>query len=96
MQEKGAANAFAVYEANIGALTPILADAIRADIDDFSEGWVCDAILEAVKSNARSLKYVEAILRRWQEDGRGAKKRSQDAEDRLKYISGKYKDWIKH
>jgi len=97
VQEQGAAaNAFAVYEANIGALTPILADAIRADIDDFSEAWVCDAILEAVKSNARSLKYVEAILKRWQKDGRGSKKRTQDAEDRRRYVTGKYADWIKH
>ncbi|MFH2040136.1 MAG: DnaD domain protein [Chloroflexota bacterium] len=96
VQEQVAANAFAVYEANIGALTPILADAIRADIDDFSEAWVCDAILEAVKSNARSLKYVEAILKRWQKDGRGSKKRTQDAEDRRRYITGKYADWINH
>ena len=110
MQEKGAPRAFAVYEANIAKLTPMLADALRADIDDFSDGWVCDAIREAVKSNAFNLKYVEAILRRWQTDGRGSKKRDKQPqnrhrqdddrdttfEDRQRYVSGKYKDWIKH
>ncbi len=90
VQEKGAANAFAVYEANIDALTPMLADALRADIADFSEGWVCDAIQEAVKSNARSLKYVEAILRRWKKDGRGSKKRDRQPQKRSQ--ASEYRD----
>ena len=110
VQEKGAANAFEVFEANIARITPMLADALRADIADFSEAWVCDAIQEAVRSNAPNIKYVEAILRRWQRDGRGTKKRNYDTkkrykqaedrdaetEDRQRYVNGKYKDWIEH
>jgi len=62
-------NTFSYYESNIGALTPFIADAIQQDIDDYSETWVIEAIREAVKSEARNLKYVEAILKRWKRDG---------------------------
>jgi|GEM_PF-1540418 len=110
VQEKGETNAFTLYEDNIGRITPMLADALRADITEFSEAWVCDAILEAVRSNAYSLKYAEAILRRWQRDGRRTRKNARVTRkpyrqpeeddggraDRQRYVTGKYKDWIIH
>lgn len=43
-------------------------------IEVYSSEWVLDAIEEAVKSNVRKLKYVEAILKRWQAEGKGIEK----------------------
>ncbi len=43
-------------------------------VETYSSSWVLDAIEEAVKSNVRKLKYVEAILKRWQAEGKGTEK----------------------
>lgn len=96
-------NAYGIYEANIGALTPMIADSLAADVADYSDAWVCDAIREAVKSNARNLKYAEAILKRWQQEGRGSRqsirdlrpsKRKKPGTDPLDYVGGKYAEFI--
>lgn len=57
------------YENNIGMLTPLVAESLLDDERDYGADWVCAAIQEAVKSEARNLKYVEAILARWKRDG---------------------------
>ena len=62
-------NVFSVYQVNIGLLTPMIADALKDAEQTFTPEWVIAAIQEAVKSNARSWKYCEAILRRWSRDG---------------------------
>jgi DnaD/phage-associated family protein len=60
---------FRAYQQNIGVLTPMITEALReAEIADGAE-WVCAAIDEAVKNNARSWKYCRAILERWRRDG---------------------------
>jgi DnaD/phage-associated family protein len=63
-------NLFKLYEDNFGALTPMMAETIKADMDTFSPDWIEDAMKEAVEYNARNWKYVQAILRNWQEKGR--------------------------
>lgn len=66
-----------LYEENCGMITPIL----QQDIVDFCENyrgplkWVRDAFAEAVKRNKRHWKYIEAILDRWQREGRGPDKK---------------------
>ena len=63
------ADVFQVYQDNIGLLTPMIAEALQdAEKSDGPE-WICAAIDEAVKNNARSWKYVQAILERWRRDG---------------------------
>jgi DnaD/phage-associated family protein len=57
------------YERNIGAITPLVAESLRDDERDYGAEWVCAAIQEAVKHEARNLKYVEAILTRWKREG---------------------------
>lgn len=66
------ANVFKLYEQNIGALTPLIADAIKDAVKDFTEQWVMDAIGEAARANGKSWNYIRAILDRWQRDGRNA------------------------
>lgn len=62
-------NVFAVWEGNIGMLTPIIADQLKAAAVDFPPGWLELAIREAALNNGKSWKYVAAILNRWQRDG---------------------------
>jgi len=67
-------NAFAVYESEIGLLTPNIADLLKDDLATYPAPWVEDAIREAARNNVRRLSYVQAILKRWAADGRGAGK----------------------
>ena len=90
-------NVFKLYEENIGPLTPMIADALKDAEATYSEDWIAEALEIAVKSNKRSWKYVEAILRRWKEEGHGEEQDRRDAEkDRRRYVQGKYADYIKH
>lgn len=70
---------FLEYEANIGALTPMIADRIGDLIDHYPRDWISAAFREAVAHEARNLKYVEAILKRWKTDGfRSSSKQKQN------------------
>ncbi|MEL7636434.1 MAG: DnaD domain protein [Anaerolineaceae bacterium] len=66
-------NLFKLYEDNFGALTPMMAETIKVDMDTYAIDWIEDAMKEAVEYNARNWKYVQAILRNWQEKGRKGK-----------------------
>lgn len=68
-----------IYEQNIGQLTPMIADELHDIEDTYPEGWFADAVQEAVLNNARNLKYVRAILRRWDAEGRGPRKEADTA-----------------
>jgi len=63
-------NAFSVYQSEIGMITSHISERLKADIDDYSEPWVIDAILIASGANARNMKYIEAILSRWKTTGK--------------------------
>lgn len=62
-------NVFAVYEHEIGSLTPMIADALKDAENEYPQGWIEAAIAESAANNARSWKYTEAILKRWKVDG---------------------------
>ncbi|MFZ3151723.1 MAG: DnaD domain protein [Anaerolineaceae bacterium] len=66
-------NIYKLYEANIGPLTPMIAEMLREDETTYPVEWIEDAIGEAVQHNARNWKYVRAILKAWKEKGRGTK-----------------------
>lgn len=66
---------FALYEENIGALTPMIADELRDAEKEYPVGWVEDAIKEAAASNARSWRYIAKVLERWKKVGKGTKAR---------------------
>ncbi len=57
-------NIFMLYEQNIGALTPLIADQLRDAEQEFPPQWIEEAFAEAVKQNARSWAYVKKILDR--------------------------------
>lgn len=58
-----------IYENNIGTLGPIVADELAELAALYPLEWFEKAVQEAVKANARSLRYVIAILERWGRDG---------------------------
>jgi DnaD/phage-associated family protein len=89
-------NIFKLYEENIGPLTPLIADALKDAESIYSPGLIAEAFAEAVKMNKRNWKYIEAILRRWKEEGRAEKQNRPDAEeDRGRDVSRKVEDFLK-
>ncbi|MCW5874461.1 MAG: DnaD domain protein [Anaerolineales bacterium] len=90
-------NIFALYERNIGAITPMMADALKDAEREFPHEWLEEAMRIAVENNARSWSYVQAILRRWQEKGHDERRTQGNSEkDRRKYVEGEFSDFIEH
>ncbi|MBI2936168.1 MAG: DnaD domain protein [Chloroflexi bacterium] len=76
---------FHFYEQHVGVVTPLLADALKEAEALYPASWIEEAFSEAALNNKRSWRYVEAILRRWKEEGREdgeAGRRSQKARAR--------------
>lgn len=80
-----------LYEQNIGLVTPMLIDELREAEERYPREWIEEAMREAVRSNARSWRYIRKVLERWAANGR------QDAADRAerpidieKYTSGEF------
>ena len=89
-------NIFKLYEENIGPLTPLLADALKDAEQTYPPEWVAEAVEIAVKSNKRNWKYVEAILRRWKEEGHAKEQDRRDAkEPRGRDVTRKVEDFLK-
>ncbi|MCH7480290.1 MAG: DnaD domain protein [Chloroflexi bacterium] len=90
-------NIFRLYEENIGALTPIIADRLREAEENYPAQWLDDAVSIAVENNVRRWRYIEAILHSWQEEGRNERTHQGDSEkDRRKYIEGEFAEFIEH
>jgi DnaD/phage-associated family protein len=89
-------NIYRLYEENIGPLTPMIADLLREAEQTYRSDWIEEAIRTAVQNNVRRWKYVEAILRSWQEEGRDGANRRDTEKDRRRYIEGEYADFIEH
>ena len=68
-------NVFQLYEENIGILTPMVADELRAAEEEYPHGWVEAALRETAAGNIRSWRYAAAILDRWEREGRGTRTR---------------------
>ena len=84
---------YALYEQNIGLLTPILAEQLQEAERRYPYEWIEVAFGEAVLNNKRSWRYIERILERWALEGKqGGKAGGPDgrAIDPDKYTKGKY------
>jgi len=79
-------NIYGLYEENIGPITPLIAEILKEDEKTYPEAWIKEAIEIAVKRNVRNWKYVQAILERWQNEGRGNEQnRRNDSQDPSRY-----------
>lgn len=88
-------NLFKLYEENIGPLTPLVADVLKDAEDIYQAEWIAEAIGLAVENNKRNWKYIEAILKRWKEEGRAEKQdRRNDKKDRRKAVKRKISNFF--
>jgi DNA replication protein len=65
-------NIFALYEQNMGLMTPMLAEELKEAETQYPAEWIAEAFKLAVENNKRSWSYARKILERWQTEGRGA------------------------
>lgn len=90
-------NIFRLYEEHFGPLTPMIAERLRDAETTYHPEWIEDAMRIAIENNVRRWTYIEAILRRWQEEGRDERKDRRDTEkDRRRYVEGDFADFIEH
>jgi DNA replication protein len=88
-------NIFVLYEQNIGALTPLIADRLQEAEETYPATWIEDAIRIAVENNVRKWRYVEAILEDWDKRGRDEREDRGDSEKaRRRYVEGDFSDFI--
>jgi len=84
-------NIFELYEENIGLITPMLAEILKEDEKHYPNTWIKEAIEIAVTRNVHNWKYVQAILERWQKEGRGDEQNRRDnSQDPSRYR----KSWL--
>ncbi|MEI6286199.1 MAG: phage replisome organizer N-terminal domain-containing protein [Bacillota bacterium] len=62
-------NIYKIFQSNIQSLTPIIAEKLEDDINNFSETWVCKAIEVAAERGKRSYAYINGVLNGWRTDG---------------------------
>lgn len=67
-------NIFALYEQNIGLLTPMISEELKDAEQEYPAEWVADAFKIAVKQNKRNWAYISGILKRMKTEGRGDRK----------------------
>ena len=82
-------NIYRIYEQNIGPLTPMIAEELGEAEETYSTQWIEDAVRIAVENNARSWRYIIAILEKWQVKGRDERKDRRDTEKARR----RYKEW---
>ena len=92
-------NIFTLYEQNIGLLTPLIADQLRDLEKSYPPDWIDEAFTIAVAGNKRALRYIQAILKRWETEGKDERTheaggRDSEADLRRKYIPDEYSDVI--
>jgi DnaD/phage-associated family protein len=63
-------NIFALYEDNIGMLSPMITDELKLAEETYPHEWIDDAFRRAVAANKRNWRYIAAILERWEREGR--------------------------
>lgn len=85
-----------LYEENIGALTPLVADDLKDTESEFGSEALTEAIRYAVTAEKRSMRYIRAVLEGWKREGKlnaQAGGHSQGVENR-QLLSGKYADFV--
>ena len=63
-------NIFALYESNIGMLSPMIADELKEAEALYPTEWIEDAFREAALQNVRNWRYIVRILESWEREGR--------------------------
>lgn len=77
INQDGAGEIFKSFENNIQIITKESMDKLNLLIDEYPDDWILEAIDISVQNNKRSLAYMTGILKRWQAEGKGARKEKQ-------------------
>ena len=90
-------NIFALYEQNIGMITPMIAEELKEAEKIYPPQWIEEALKEAVALNKRSWRYVARILERWASEGKDSGEYRRDIKKGGpdKYVKGKYGHLVK-
>lgn len=83
---------YGLYEANIGALTPMIAESIKEAEATYPYEWIEDAMQYAVERNARNWRYIRKVLETWQREGRRGEESGRDLERQRRYTAGEWED----
>jgi DnaD/phage-associated family protein len=88
-------NIFALYEDNVGSISPLLADQLKEAEQVYPWAWVSEAFVIAATENKRSWRYIAGILRRWAAEGKdnGKPGRHSQKDDRQKYAEDYERRW---
>jgi DnaD/phage-associated family protein len=74
----------------------LIADALKDSEQTYPPEWVAEALEIAVKSNKRNWKYVEAILRRFKDEGHAKEQDRRNAKElRGRDVTRKVEDFLK-
>lgn len=90
-------NIFALYEQNIGMLSPIMAEELKEAEKLYPASWIEDAFREAVDLNKRNWRYISSILKRWAAEGKddGEPRRHSKAESDPEEYYRRYRHLLK-
>jgi len=89
---------YALYEENIGPLTPLVADELREAEELYRQEWLRPAFERAVALNKRSWRYIARILERWAAEGPDYAQAGGDTErgpGRQGQLSGRYRGLVR-
>ena len=89
---------YALYEENIGPLTPLVADELREAEELYPQEWLRPAFERAAALNKRSWRYVARILERWAAEGPDYAEAGRDTDRRTRrpgQFSGKYRNLVR-
>lgn len=89
---------FELYEEKIGMVESLFLKQTLIEADtEYPAIWLKEAFELAAKYNKRNWRYIETILKRWKDEGRGNEFTGRlDEQDGKRYITGKYADFIEH
>lgn len=85
---------FALYEENIGVLTPMIVDSLKDAQQEFPVHWIEEAIKIAVEANVRRWKYILKVLEGWKQEGRSRETVQGHIEQHEQYTTGEWADFI--
>ncbi|MEX0783157.1 MAG: DnaD domain protein [Dehalococcoidia bacterium] len=81
---------FRLYEENVGTITPLVGERLLEAVELYPQEWIEEAFRTAAEMNVRNWKYIERILKRWSEEGRGDEGAEGDSfeERKRRYLGG--------
>jgi DNA replication protein len=88
-------NIFKLYEQNIGALTPLVAEELKEAEKEYPPQVITDAFRIATENNVRKWSYVRAILEDWTREGKYETSGRNNRKRRQPHFQGEFIDRLK-